>query len=223
MRILVVEDEPDLNNIITKYLKKNGYGVDSVFDGEEALDYLRSCSYDLVVLDIMLPKLDGYQVAEKLREDKNNTLILMLTARDDIDDKIKGLETGDDYLTKPFDFKELLARVRALIRRKYGNISNEIVIGDVILNTTEKSVRCNGQEINLTGKEYEVLEYLMQNKGRILSREKIRDHVWNFEYDGESNVIDVIIKNIRKKLNVEGNKSIIQTKRGLGYVIKDEE
>ena len=223
MRILVVEDEPDLNNIITKYLKKNGYGVDSVFDGEEALDYLRSCSYDLVVLDIMLPKLDGYQVAKKLREDKNNTLILMLTARDDIDDKIKGLETGDDYLTKPFDFKELLARVRALIRRKYGNISNEIVIGDVILNTTEKSVRCNGQEINLTGKEYEVLEYLMQNKGRILSREKIRDHVWNFEYDGESNVIDVIIKNIRKKLNVEGNKSIIQTKRGLGYVIKDEE
>lgn len=223
MRILVVEDEPDLNNIITKYLKKNGYGVDSVFDGEEALDYLRSCTYDLVILDIMLPKLDGYQVAKKLRDEKNNTLILMLTAKDDIEDKIKGLDTADDYLVKPFDFKELLARVRALIRRRYGNISSEIIVGDVVLNTTEKSVRCNGQEINLTGKEYEILEYLMQNKGRVLSREKIRDHVWNFEYDGESNVIDVIIKNIRKKLNLEGTKSIIQTKRGLGYVVKDEE
>lgn len=223
MRILVVEDEPDLNNIITKYLKKNGYGVDSVFDGEEALDYLRSCTYDLVILDIMLPKLDGYQVAKKLRDEKNNTLILMLTAKDDIEDKIKGLDTADDYLVKPFDFKELLARVRALIRRRYGNISSEIIVGDVVLNTTEKSVRCNGQEINLTGKEYEILEYLMQNKGRVLSREKIRDHVWNFEYDGESNVIDVIIKNIRKKLNLEGTKSIIQTKRGLGYVLKDEE
>lgn len=223
MRILVVEDEPDLNNIITKYLKKNGYGVDSVFDGEEALDYLRSCTYDLVILDIMLPKLDGYQVAKKLRDEKNNTLILMLTAKDDIEDKVKGLDTADDYLVKPFDFKELLARVRALIRRRYGNISSEIIVGDVVLNTTEKSVRCNGQEINLTGKEYEILEYLMQNKGRVLSREKIRDHVWNFEYDGESNVIDVIIKNIRKKLNLEGTKSIIQTKRGLGYVVKDEE
>lgn len=223
MRILVVEDEPDLNNIITKYLKKNGYGVDSVFDGEEALDYLRSCTYDLVILDIMLPKLDGYQVAKKLRDEKNNTLILMLTAKDDIEDKIKGLDTADDYLVKPFDFKELLARIRALIRRRYGNISSEIIVGDVVLNTTEKSVRCDGQEINLTGKEYEILEYLMQNKGRVLSREKIRDHVWNFEYDGESNVIDVIIKNIRKKLNLEGTKSIIQTKRGLGYVVKDEE
>lgn len=223
MRILVVEDEPDLNNIITKYLKKNGYGVDSVFDGEEALDYLRSCTYDLVILDIMLPKLDGYQVAKKLRDEKNNTLILMLTAKDDIEDKVKGLDTADDYLVKPFDFKELLARVRALIRRRYRNISSEIIVGDVVLNTTEKSVRCNGQEINLTGKEYEILEYLMQNKGRVLSREKIRNHVWNFEYDGESNVIDVIIKNIRKKLNLEGTKSIIQTKRGLGYVVKDEE
>lgn len=171
----------------------------------------------------MLPKLDGYQVAKKLRDEKNNTLILMLTAKDDIEDKIKGLDTADDYLVKPFDFKELLARIRALIRRRYGNISSEIIVGDVVLNTTEKSVRCDGQEINLTGKEYEILEYLMQNKGRVLSREKIRDHVWNFEYDGESNVIDVIIKNIRKKLNLEGTKSIIQTKRGLGYVVKDEE
>lgn len=171
----------------------------------------------------MLPKLDGYQVAKRLREDKNNILILMLTARDDIDDKIKGLENADDYLVKPFDFKELLARIKALIRRKYGNISNEIVVGGVVLNTTEKSVKCNGIEINLTGKEYEVLEYLMQNKGKILSREKIRDHVWNFEYEGESNIIDVIIKNIRKKLSVEEGKSIIQTKRGLGYVIKIDE
>lgn len=221
MRILLVEDEIDLNNIISKYLKKNGYSVDSVFDGEEALYYLKSTIYDLIILDIMLPKIDGYQVAKTIRMEKNNVPILMLTAKDDIDDIVTGLDTADDYLVKPFDFKELLARIRALIRRKYGNTTNEISVKNVTLNTTDKSVKVDNKEVELTGKEYEILEYLLQNKGKVLSRDNIRDHVWNYDYKGESNLIDVLIKNIRKKISPEDSLSIIQTKRGLGYVIKD--
>lgn len=221
MRILLVEDEIDLNNIISKYLKKNGYSVDSVFDGEEALYYLKSTIYDLIILDIMLPKIDGYQVAKTIRMEKNNVPILMLTAKDDIDDIVTGLDTADDYLVKPFDFKELLARIRALIRRKYGNTTNEISVKNVTLDTTDKSVKVDNKEVELTGKEYEILEYLLQNKGKVLSRDNIRDHVWNYDYEGESNLIDVLIKNIRKKISPEDSLSIIQTKRGLGYVIKD--
>jgi DNA-binding response OmpR family regulator len=221
VRILLVEDEIDLNNIISKYLKKNGYSVDSVFDGEEALYYLKSTIYDLIILDIMLPKIDGYQVAKTIRMEKNNVPILMLTAKDDIDDIVTGLDTADDYLVKPFDFKELLARIRALIRRKYGNTTNEISVKNVTLNTTDKSVKVDNKEVELTGKEYEILEYLLQNKGKVLSRDNIRDHVWNYDYEGESNLIDVLIKNIRKKISPEDSLSIIQTKRGLGYVIKD--
>ena len=221
MRILLVEDEIDLNNIISKYLKKNGYSVDSVFDGEEALYYLKSTIYDLIILDIMLPKIDGYQVAKTIRMEKNNVPILMLTAKDDIDDIVTGLDTADDYLVKPFDFKELLARIRALIRRKYGNTTNEISVKNVTLNTADKSVKVDNKEVELTGKEYEILEYLLQNKGKVLSRDNIRDHVWNYDYEGESNLIDVLIKNIRKKISPEDSLSIIQTKRGLGYVIKD--
>ena len=221
MRILLVEDEIDLNNIISKYLKKNGYSVDSVFDGEEALYYLKSTIYDLIILDIMLPKIDGYQVAKTIRMEKNNVPILMLTAKDDIDDIVTGLDTADDYLVKPFDFKELLARIRALIRRKYGNTTNEISVKNVTLNTTDKSVKVDNKEVELTGKEYEILEYLLQNKGKVLSRDNIRDHVWNYDYEGESNLIDVLIKNIRKKISPEDSLSIIQTTRGLGYVIKD--
>ena len=221
MRILLVEDEIDLNNIISKYLKKNCYSVDSVFDGEEALYYLKSTIYDLIILDIMLPKIDGYQVAKTIRMEKNNVPILMLTAKDDIDDIVTGLDTADDYLVKPFDFKELLARIRALIRRKYGNTTNEISVKNVTLNTTDKSVKVDNKEVELTGKEYEILEYLLQNKGKVLSRDNIRDHVWNYDYEGESNLIDVLIKNIRKKISPEDSLSIIQTKRGLGYVIKD--
>ena len=201
MKILVVEDEKDLNNIITKHLKKNNFSVDSVFDGEEALEYLNYGDYDVIILDIMLPKFNGYEVVKNLRANKNETAVLMLTARDAIDDKIKGLDLGaDDYLVKPFDFRELLARIRVLVRRKYGNVSNEIQIDDLVVDTSKKSVTRAGKNIELTGKEYEVLEYLVQNKGRVLSRDKIRDSVWDYGYEGESNIIDVLIKNIRKKL-----------------------
>ena len=223
MKILLAEDEVDLNNVVTRYLKKNGYSVDSVLDGEEALDYLEYSEYDLVILDIMMPKVDGFEVIKKLRNKGNHTSVLMLTARDSADDKVKGLDLGaDDYIVKPFDFNELLARIRAVVRRKYGNSSNKLVIGDLILDTSEKSVTRAGKQIELTGKEYEVLEYLMQSKNRILSRDQIKEHVWDFDYEGDSNIIDVLIKNIRKKIDIEDGKQIIYTKRGLGYVIKED-
>ena len=223
MKILLAEDEVDLNNVVTRYLKKNGYSVDSVLDGEEALDYLEYSEYDLVILDIMMPKVDGFEVIKKLRDKGNHTSVLMLTARDSADDKVKGLDLGaDDYIVKPFDFNELMARIRAVVRRKYGNSSNKLVIGDLILNTSEKSVTRAGKQIELTGKEYEVLEYLMQSKNRILSRDQIKEHVWDFDYEGDSNIIDVLIKNIRKKIDIEDGKQIIYTKRGLGYVIKED-
>ena len=223
MKILLAEDEVDLNNVVTRYLKKNRYSVDSVLDGEEALDYLEYGDYDLVILDIMMPKVDGFEVIKKLRDKGNHTSVLMLTARDSADDKVKGLDLGaDDYIVKPFDFNELMARIRAVVRRKYGNSSNRLVIGDLILDTSEKSVTRAGKQIELTGKEYEVLEYLMQSKNRILSREQIKEHVWDFDYEGDSNIIDVLIKNIRKKIDIEAGKQIIYTKRGLGYVIKED-
>lgn len=223
MRVLVVEDERDLNNIITKYLKKNNFNVDNVFDGEEALDYLNSAEYDLVILDVMMPKINGYEVLKTMRKENNDTLVLMLTAKDGIDDKVKGLDLGaDDYLIKPFDFDELSARIRAITRRKFGNTTNILQIDNLIIDINKKIVTRAGINIELTAKEYEVLVYLIQNKGHILSRDKIRDGVWNFDYEGESNIIDVIIKNIRKKIAIGDSKDLIFTKRGLGYVIRED-
>ena len=223
MRVLVVEDERDLNNIITKYLKKNNFNVDNVFAGEEALDYLNSTEYDLVILDVMMPKINGYDVLKTMRKENNDTPVLMLTAKDGIDDKVKGLDLGaDDYLIKPFDFDELSARIRAITRRKFGNTTNILQIDNLIIDINKKIVTRAGINIELTAKEYEVLVYLIQNKGHILSRDKIRDGVWNFGYEGESNIIDVIIKNIRKKIDIGNSKDLIFTKIGLGYVIRED-
>lgn len=224
MKILLAEDEIDLNNIVTKYLKKNGYSVESVFNGEEALDYLEYDEYDLIILDIMMPKINGFEVIKKLRGKGNHTPILLLTARNSSEDKVKGLDLGaDDYIVKPFDFNELTARIRTIVRRRYGNSSNELSIGDLVLDTSKKMVTRAGKAIELTGKEYSILEYLMQSKNRILSREQIKTHVWDYDYEGDSNIIDVLIKNIRKKIHVEDGKQIIYTKRGIGYVVKDED
>ena len=221
MKILLAEDEVDLNNVVTRYLKKNGYSVDSVLDGEEALDYLEYSEYDLVILDIMMPKVDGFEVIKKLRDKRNHTSVLMLTARDSADDKVKGLDLGaDDYIVKPFEFDELLARIRVLMRRNYGFATNIIQVDDVVLDISKKLVTRSGESIVLTGKEYEVLEYLFKNKMGIISREQILNHVWDYDYEGASNIIDVIIKNIRKKLDVGSKKPIIHTKRGLGYFVK---
>jgi transcriptional activator protein copR len=219
MKILVVEDEIDLNNVIVKHLKKDGYSVDIAFNGEEAMDFTAVARYDLIVLDIMMPVMDGLTFLQKSRVAKLATPVLILTAKDEVDDVVKGLDAGaDDYLVKPFDFKELLARARTLIRRNSGSAANEIYAGELKIDLSKKSVELGGQSIELTGKEYEILEFLMLNKGRILTRDQIKEHVWDFDYTGGSNVIDVLVKNIRKKL---GECEIIQTKRGLGYVIKD--
>ena len=221
MKILVVEDEKDLNRVITKHLKKNNYSVDSCFDGEEALDYISHGEYDLIITDIMMPKIDGYGFIKQLRNDKNSTPIIMLTAKDSLDDKILGLDSGaDDYIVKPFEFDELLARIRVLMRRDYGFATNIIQVDDVVLDISKKLVTRSGESIVLTGKEYEVLEYLFKNKMGIISREQILNHVWDYDYEGASNIIDVIVKNIRKKLDVGSKKPIIHTKRGLGYFVK---
>ncbi|WP_454948697.1 response regulator transcription factor [Gemella sanguinis] len=221
MKILVVEDERDLNRIITKHLKKNNYSVDSCFDGQEALDFISYSEYDLIITDIMMPNVDGYEFIDKLRANKNNTPVIMLTAKDTLEDKIVGLDSGaDDYIVKPFEFDELLARIRVLMRRNYGLATNIIQIEEVTLDLAKKQVTKSGEIIDLTGKEYEVLEYLMKNRGSILSRDQILNHVWDYEYEGASNIVDVIIKNIRKKLDRGEGNTIIYTKRGLGYFVK---
>jgi response regulator arlR len=221
MKILVIEDERDLNRIITKHLKKNNYSVDSCFDGQEALDFISYSEYDLIITDIMMPNVDGYEFIDKLRANKNNTPVIMLTAKDTLEDKIVGLDSGaDDYIVKPFEFDELLARIRVLMRRNYGLATNIIKIEEVTLDLAKKQVAKSGEIIDLTGKEYEVLEYLMKNKGSILSRDQILNHVWDYEYEGASNIVDVIIKNIRKKLDRGEGNTIIYTKRGLGYFVK---
>lgn len=221
MKILVVEDERDLNRIITKHLKKNNYSVDSCFNGQEALDFISYSEYDLIITDIMMPNVNGYEFIDKLRTNKNNTPVIMLTAKDTLEDKIVGLDSGaDDYIVKPFEFEELLARIRVLMRRNYGLATNIIQIEEVTLDLAKKQVSKSGEIIDLTGKEYEVLEYLMKNKGSILSRDQILNHVWDYEYEGASNIVDVIIKNIRKKLDRGEGNTIIYTKRGLGYFVK---
>lgn len=223
MKILVVEDEKDLNRVITKHLKKNNYSVDSCFDGEQALDYVLYGEYDLIITDIMMPKIDGYEFIKQLRVKGNLTPVIMLTAKDSLDDKILGLDSGaDDYIVKPFEFDELLARIRVLMRRNYGFATNIIQVDDVVLDISKKLVTRSGESIVLTGKEYEVLEYLFKNKMGIISREQILNHVWDYDYEGASNIIDVIIKNIRKKLDVGSKKPIIHTKRGLGYFVKED-
>ena len=224
MRLLLAEDERDLADALEAMLKHNNYSVDVVNNGQDALDYLMLDDYDGAILDVMMPKLNGFEVIKELRNKGNHTSVLMLTARDSADDKVKGLDLGaDDYLVKPFDFNELSARISAVVRRKYGNSSNKLIIGDLVIDSSEKSVTRAGKKIDLTGKEYEVLEYLVQSKNRILSRDQIKEHVWDYYYEGDSNIIDVLIKNIRKKIDVENGKQIIYTKRGLGYVVKEED
>lgn len=222
MRVLVVEDEKDLNNVICKHLTKNNYVVDSAYNGKEAMDNLAFVQYDLIILDIMMPVMNGYEFLTKLRNKKIHTPVLILTAKDSVDDVVKGLDLGgDDYLIKPFDFKELLARARTIIRRNSNNTTNEIVVDNLTLDIAKKSVKRGKVEINLTSKEYEILEFLMLNKGKILTRDQIQEHVWNFDYTSSSNVIDVLIKNIRKKIDIANSKELIKTKRGLGYVVSD--
>ncbi|ERT62195.1 response regulator transcription factor [Peptoniphilus sp. BV3C26] len=223
MKILVVEDEKDLNKIIVKHLLKQDFIVDYAYNGLEALDFVAYTKYDLIILDIMMPEMDGFEFAKKIRDEENDTPILFLTAKDTIEDRVRGLDLGgDDYLIKPFDFKELLARIRAIVRRKNGESSNIIRVFDLIVDINKKQVKRGSKLIDLTAKEYQVLEYLLRNKNQILTRENIRDGVWPYDSSAESNVIDVLIKNIRKKIDIENSNKLITTKRGLGYGIFDQ-
>ena len=221
MRLLVVEDEKKLNDLITKKLEKEYYGVDSCFDGEEAVRYVEGTEYDAIILDIMLPKLDGFEVIKRIRAKKNKVPILLLTARDNIDDKVKGLDCGaDDYLVKPFIFEELMARIRVLLRRNSGNADNIITIANLKVDLDAKTVFRDDVLIKLSGRESSILEYLIRNKGKILSRERIEDHIWNYEYEGGTNVIDVYIRYLRKKIDDGYTPKLIHTVRGLGYVLR---
>ena len=224
MRLLVAEDEKDMNRLITRALEKEGYGVDSCFDGEEAMDYLESAEYDGVILDIMMPKMDGHQVLKKLRARGSDLPVLFLTARDSIADRVAGLDLGaDDYLIKPFDFDELLARVRAMMRKRSGHKTSVITIGDLKIDTGSHEVTRGDRSIELSSREYSILEYMAMHPGQVLSREQIETHVWNFDYSGGSNVVDVYISYLRKKIDGKENMKLIRTVWGTGWMIKEGE
>lgn len=224
MRILFAEDERDLNDIITKKLVSEGYSVDSVYDGEEAMDILSYTDYDAVILDIMMPKADGFTVLRALRGAGKNTPVLFLTARDSVQDRVAGLDSGaNDYLIKPFSVEELLARIRAMTRTAFGVADSLLSVGDLTMNSAAKIVKRAGKEIPLSSKEYALLEYLMHNRGIVLSREKIENHIWNFDYEGGTNVVDVYISYLRKKIDEGHDKKLIHTVRGRGYVLREEE
>lgn len=223
MRILVVEDEPKLNELIAKRLKQAHYSVDACTDGLEALDYLRGAEYDAVVLDIMLPGTDGLCVLYQMRARHDLTPVLLLTARDSVEDRVRGLDTGaDDYLVKPFAFDELLARIRVLIRRSAGHVSEVYTLCDLTVDCSARTVMRAGRSIALSTKEFAVLEYLIRNRGVVLSREKISHHIWNYDYEGGSNVVDVYIRYLRKKIDEGFAPKLIHTVRGVGYVLREE-
>lgn len=223
MRLLLAEDERDLNRIITKKLTSSGYSVDSFFDGQEAIDVLAYTDYDAVILDIMMPKADGFAVLRALRERGKTTPVLFLTARDAIADRVRGLDSGaNDYLVKPFAFDELLARIRAMTRLSFGASESVLTVGDLTLNLATQEVRRGGQPITLSAKEYALLEYLMHNQGIVLSREKIENHIWNLDYEGGTNVVDVYISYLRKKIDEGRKEKLIHTVRGRGYVLRED-
>ena len=223
MRILVVEDEKKVAGFVKKGLEEESYAVDVAYDGEEAINLLKTYPYDLVILDLMLPKKDGFQVLKEFRESGGDAPVLILTARDSVEDVVKGLDLGaDDYLRKPFSFLELLARVRALLRRRKGEPQSVLRVGDLEVNLTDRRVFRGGKEIELTSKEFALLEFLVRNKGRVLTRTMIAEHVWNQSFDSGSNVIDVYINYLRKKIDHGFDKKLIKTIRGVGYMIKDD-
>ncbi len=224
MRILLAEDERDLNHIIAKRLTAEGYSVDCCFDGQEAIDILSYTDYDALILDVMMPRADGYAVLRALRDKGKKTPVLFLTARDAVADRVKGLDSGaNDYLVKPFSFEELFARLRAMTRTSFGTTENVLRVDDLTLDRASQTVRRGNREISLSAKEYALLEYMMLNSGVVLSREKIEDHIWNFDYEGGTNVVDVYISYLRKKID-EGEKTkLIHTVRARGYVLRKEE
>lgn len=224
MRILVVEDARDMNLLIVKTLKKAGYSVDGCFDGVEALEHLPGAAYDAMILDVMMPRLDGYELLKQLREKGIDTPVLFLTARDAVSDRVKGLDLGaDDYLVKPFDFDELLARIRAMTRKRAGSRSNRFTIADLTVDTERRTVMRGGAEISLLPKEFTILEYMIRNQGIVLSREQLENQIWNYEYSGSSNNVDGYLSRLRKKIDSGHSVKLIHTIRGVGWVLRADE
>jgi heavy metal response regulator len=223
MTILVVEDEIKIVRFIKKGLEMEHYTVEVAYDGEEALEKAEINSYDLIILDIMLPKKSGTEVCKQLRDNKVDTPIIMLTARDTVDDRIKGLDAGaDDYLIKPFAFGELVARIRALLRREKTVKSTKLQVGDLMLDPATHEVYRGGKEIQLSSKEYRLLDYMMRRPGHVCTRTMIGEHIWGYNFTDDSNVIDVYISYLRKKIDSGSRNKLIHTVRDVGYKIQDK-
>lgn len=223
MRILVAEDEKALNRILVKQFTKLGYSVDSCFDGESVFDFLAGATYDAIVLDVMMPKKDGFTVLTEMRQQHINTPVIFLTAKTEISDRVHGLDLGaNDYLIKPFSFEELAARVRMITRDSTGNSTNTFTVGDLTVDIKSREVKRAGKRIDLSAREYSILEALIRNAGTVMSREKIESSVWNYDYEGGTNVIDVYIRYLRKKIDDDFDTKLIHTVRGVGYVLREE-
>jgi two-component system copper resistance phosphate regulon response regulator CusR len=221
MRILLVEDEPKVSGFVQRGLAAEHYAVDVIPDGRDGLEMAQTYPYDLIILDLMLPRMDGSQVLQRIRRSDTNVPVLVLTARDAVEDKVKLFESGaDDYLTKPFAFAELLVRCKALLRRGPVNRSNTLSVGDLELDRLTQQIRRAGKRIELTAKEYALLEYLMQNVDRVLSRNMIIEHVWDQSFDGITNIVDVYVRHLRAKVDDDHDVKLIRTVRGTGYTIR---
>lgn len=223
MRLLVAEDDRDLNESLCRRLKRAGHSVDSCFDGDDATDYINAGEFDAVIMDIMMPKKDGLEALREIRASGNLIPVLLLTAKDTTEDIIKGLDTGaQDYMVKPFVFEELLARLRSITRKADNNPTNIFIVGDLSVDISSHTVKRGETEIELSAREFNLLEYLIRNKGKVLSRERIENNVWSFDYAGGTNVVDVYIWYLRKKIDDPFKEKLIHTVRGNGYVLRCE-
>lgn len=223
MRLLIAEDDRTTADTLARRLKEEHYAVDVCYDGDEAWDYLSATEYDVAVLDIMMPGRDGISLVRGLRKAGRDMAVLLLTARDAVSDRVEGLNAGaDDYLVKPFAYEELSARLRVLTRRGSRQTTNRFELADLVVDADHRSVQRGGEEIALTSREYALLEYLIRNKGSVLSRRQIEEHVWSYDYEGASNMVDVYIRNLRRKLDDGREKKLIHTVRGAGYVLRED-
>ena len=223
MRVLLVEDDKSILKATAKGIDRAGYSVDTCDNGADAQMLIPLSEYDCIILDIMLPGIDGLTILKNMRNSGNQTPVLLLTAKDTVEDRVKGLDYGaDDYLIKPFSLDELIARIRALMRRQGTERKNELTIDDLVLDLSNHEVTRGGKEIVLTSKEFAILEYLLRNKNRLLTRTQIVDHVWNYDFDCSSNIVDVYIRYLRSKIDDGFDRKIITTIRGSGYIIKEQ-
>ena len=223
MYVLVAEDERRLSQVVRRVLEEEGHTVDAAYDGEEALAMAIEGTHDVIVLDVMMPQMDGFQVCQSLRRNKLDTPVIMLTALDSVDDRVRGLDAGaDDYLPKPFAFQELLARIRALGRRKvHAREPDELSLDDLKLDLRRRRAERAGKTIELSPKEFSLLEFLMRNEGRVVTRTQILDHLWGYDYATDSNLVDVYIAYLRRKIDKGHDKKLVRTIRGVGYALGD--